>query len=180
MNESAAGPAARIWLAGLMGSGKSTVGAALAGQLGFRYVDNDAAIAAMTGQTSTSLALAGGSSLHDGEQRYVRMLAGAEPPVVAGIPASAADRPADLELLAATGMLVYLRAEPAILIARTANDPPRPWLAESPAQVMTMMFRRRDPVLTERAHIVVNAARPVAEITALIMSAAKASRDGRP
>jgi hypothetical protein len=30
------------------------------------------------------------------------------------------------------------------------------------------MFHRRDPVLARRAQLVVNAARPVAEITALI------------
>jgi shikimate kinase len=180
MNDHRGSETARVWLAGLMGCGKSTVGPVLAGQLGFRYVDNDAAIGAMTGQSSTSLSLARGSALHDREQQYVRELARAEPFIVAGIPASAADRPADLDLLVATGFLVYLRAEPGILISRTAADPPRPWLADSPAQVQTTMFRRRDPVLTGRAHLVVSAAQPVAEITALITDAAKASRGAPP
>jgi shikimate kinase len=151
MSDRPGGETARVWLAGLMGSGKSTVGPVLAGQLGFRYIDNDARIAAIARQSTTSLAMAGGSTLHDREQQYVRELADAGPGIVAGIPASAADRPADLDLLVATGMLVYLRAEPGILIARTAADPPRPWLAESPAQVQATMFRRRDPVLAGRS-----------------------------
>ena len=176
MNDRPGGETARVWLAGLMGSGKSTIGPVLAGQLGFSYIDNDARIAAIAGQSTTSLSLAGGSTLHEREQQYVRTLASAGPRIVAGIPASAADRPADLDLLVATGMLVYLRAEPGILIARTSVDPPRPWLAGSPAQVQTAMFRRRDPVLASRAHLVVNAARPVAETTALIVAAARAGR----
>src|SRR2546423_1508584 len=88
-----------IYLIGLMGSGKTTVGEQLAAQLGCDYLDNDATIADLAGRTTVALAEAGGTLLHDWESRYVQHVQQLRPPVVCGIPASAADRPADLRTL---------------------------------------------------------------------------------
>ena len=88
-----------IWLVGLMGSGKSTVGLSLAPVVGYEYVDNDATIAVMSGLTTVELAASGGTLLHEWESTYVHELVADRRRVVAGIPASAADRDGDLQLL---------------------------------------------------------------------------------
>lgn len=165
----------RIWLIGLMGSGKSTVGALVANAFGTRYVDNDLAIASMAGHSTVELSEAGGELLHEWESRYVHRLVGQAPPVVAGIPASIADRPGDLALLRSRGLLVYLRADLDTLVARVRTGPPRPWLSEGPAEVLAGMLAGRDGPLGSAAALVVDAARPPAEVAARIVDAARAA-----
>ena len=170
--EVAAG-ARSLWLVGLMGSGKSTVGRAVAAATGRRYVDNDSTIAALAGRSTAELSTDGGTVLHEWEATYVRHLTRRPDTVVAGIPASCADRADDLALLAASGLLVYLRCSPATLVSRVHADPPRPWLAASgaaTAALVTAMFEARDTRMRERAEITLDAERPVADIVADLIS----------
>lgn len=162
-----------LWLLGLMGSGKSTVGRAVAAVTARPYVDNDATIATLAGRSTAELSTDGGSVLHEWEATYVRHLAERPDPVVAGIPASCADRDADLALLGASGLLVYLRCSPATLVSRVLSDPPRPWLAASgdaSAALVAAMFEARDARMRESAELTVDAERPVADIVADLIS----------
>jgi shikimate kinase len=164
-------PPERIWLIGLMGSGKSTVGPLVAAAVGTEYLDNDATIASLSGRTTVALAAAGGELLHQWESRYVHRVVDFPPPVVAGIPASIADRGADLDLLAGRGLLVYLRVDLDTLVARVTAGPPRPWLTGDPRQVLAGMISAREPVLAAAAGLVVDATRPPAEVAARIVAA---------
>ena len=65
-----------IWLCGLMGSGKSTVGAAAAAHFAVPFVDNDATVAELAGWSTVDLADRSREVLHAWESRYVRHLAG--------------------------------------------------------------------------------------------------------
>jgi shikimate kinase len=177
-----------LWLIGLMGSGKSTVGRKVADATRRPYVDNDETIAGLAGCSTAELSRAGGPVLHEWEAIYVRHLADSQPDVVAGIPASAADRPTDLALLAATGILVYIRCTPATLVERVLADPPRPWLTDSreaTTALIVSMFGARDEILTAAAQLTVDGERPVdqivADVTGLRQAAtAAASADEQP
>jgi shikimate kinase len=141
-----------------MGSGKSTVGRKLATALGFPYLDNDAVIAGLAGQSTVSLARLGGTLLHTWESRYISHLATtAATPFVAGIAASTADREADLITLRETGLLVYLRAGPDTLAERIDRDEPRPWITGGAGQLIQRMHTQRDPILSGACHLVVDA-----------------------
>jgi shikimate kinase len=154
---SPAGPP-RLYLIGLMGSGKSTVGRKLAATLERPYLDNDAIIATLAGRSTVALAELGGTVLHDWESQYVHYLAADQPvPFVAGIAASTADRPADLATLRRSGMLVYLRSAPDVLAGRIDRDQPRPWITGGSAALIERMYRRRDPVLSAECDVVVDA-----------------------
>jgi shikimate kinase len=166
-------PPGRIWLIGLMGCGKSTVGTLVAGELGGPYVDNDATIAALAGRSTVELAGAGGELLHDWESRYVRYVVDMAPPAVAGIPASIAERPADLALLSARGLLVYLRCDLDTLVTRVRADPPRPWLSGDPEPVLAVMLALRDPLLEMAADLVVDGARAPLDLAAEIVQAGR-------
>jgi shikimate kinase len=160
-------PAQRVFLIGLMGSGKSTAGRALASRLGWAYVDNDEAIAAATGRTVVELAADG--TLHRHESEYVHRVADMQPRCVVGIPASTADNAADLDLLSASGILVYLCADVATLVNRVRNDAPRPWLDADPESTLKAMFTRRDPILRGRAAFVADAGEPVEDVVRHIL-----------
>lgn len=167
-------PPKRIWLIGLMGSGKSTVGRAPSSRLGCEYIDNDETIAALAGQSTVELAGARGDLLHEWESRYVRYLAALPGRAIAGIPASAADRGSELRLLSEAGLLVYLRCDLPTLTARIRADPPRPWIDGNAEELLAGMLATRGPALERSAQLIVDAGRPVPETVTRIAQAYRA------
>jgi shikimate kinase len=161
----------RIWLIGLMGCGKSTVGRLLALRLGCRYLDNDITVEVLAGRSSVDLADAGGELLHDWESRYVRHLAELPGGIVAGIPASTADRPEDLRLLSRTGLLVHLQCDVETLVARIEADAPRPWIRGNAGDLIAGMLAERSAALEESAELIVDASGPVGAIVERIAKA---------
>jgi shikimate kinase len=159
-----------IWLVGLMGSGKSTVGRALAPVLGYEYVDNDATIAVLAGRSTVELAASGGTSLHDWESRYVHDLVANQRHVVAGIPASAADRPDNLHLLSDSGAIIYLRCDVDTLVRRIQAGGPRPWLTDNVRQFIEATMVARDPMYLRVAHEVIDGTLPVPAIVDIIVA----------
>ncbi|MGI9649550.1 MAG: shikimate kinase, partial [Acidimicrobiia bacterium] len=109
-----------IVLVGLMGSGKTTIGRALAERLGFRFLDNDAGIEAEYGATGAELAdRLGVEELHRIE---AAQLAGAldafsSGEVVIAAAASVVDD-ADSRSRLADATVVWLDADPAYLADR--------------------------------------------------------------
>jgi shikimate kinase len=160
-----------VWLIGLMGSGKTTAGRALAARLGWSYVDNDVVIAEMAGRSTVDLSEAGGTLLHDWESRYVQGLVVGAHPVVAGIPASTADLDANLRMLADSGNLVYLHCDADTLVARIKAGGRRPWLVEGEVrQQVEAMLAAREGHILRFAHHVVDSTRPVAEVVDSLLS----------
>ena len=160
-----------IWLVGLMGSGKSTVGLSLAPVVGYEYVDNDATIAVMSGLTTVELAASGGTLLHEWESTYVHELVADRRRVVAGIPASAADRDGDLQLLRESGAVIYLRCDVDTLVRRVQAGGPRPWLTDNVRQFIEATMVARDPVYLRAAHEVIDGSLSVPAIVGIIVAA---------
>ena len=161
--------APRTYLVGLMGSGKSTVGRRLADELACRYVDNDDTIAELSGHSTVALAGAGGTHLHDWESRYAHYLRTLPAPLVAGVPASSAERSEELHMLRHSGVLLYLRCDSETLVRRVASDAPRPWLCGDVRATIAGMFARRDDVLRTACDRVIDATQPVERIVAEIV-----------
>lgn len=79
---------ARVWLLGLMGAGKTSVGRRLAACLGWRYYDNDEQLQHLSGRSAVELELgAGTDALHRRELEELRGLAVLPPPFVASVAA---------------------------------------------------------------------------------------------
>ena len=144
-------------LVGLMGVGKTTVGMRLAERLGWPLLDSDAEVEARTGRTVREIFET------DGEPAYRVLEADAlrdalDAPghsVVAaagGVVLAAANR----RLLERPNLsVVWLRADPATLVARAASGDHRPLLASDPAGVLAKMAVDREPLYREVADVVV-------------------------
>ena len=155
-------------IVGLMGSGKTTVGAALAAALGRPHRDSDADLFASTGRTARELAVdIGVGPLHELELRHL-LDALAEPdPVVISAAASTIDEPAGRAALADPAVtVVWLRIGPAAAAARQAPDDHRPL-----PEALDVQARRRDPLFGDAADLTVDAGRPVDEIVAAVLAA---------
>ena len=136
-----------IVLVGLMGSGKTTVGAALAAALGVPHRDSDADIERETGLTGRQHAARDGiDALHALESRH--LLEALEQPgtTVISPAASTLDDPACRSALRdPRHLVVWLDASPAALAARLKPDDHRPAIGPDMAEVLVRQAVRADP-----------------------------------
>ena len=117
-----------LFLVGMMGAGKSTVGAALARRLGLDFVDSDEEIECAAGKPIAQIFQADGeAAFRKIESRVVLELA-AGAPLVAALGGGAISRPGMAEKLAHSATVVYLRASPEQLLDRVGDGAKRPLL----------------------------------------------------
>jgi 3-dehydroquinate synthase len=120
-----------IWLVGMMGAGKSTLGPALARALGRDFVDLDAEIERAAGRSIAELFASEGEPAFRVREREAQQSVAARGAVVA-LGGGAVAQPGAPARLAASGTLVYLRARPETLLARIGDAQGRPLLAGLP------------------------------------------------
>jgi len=150
-----------IFLVGLMGAGKTTVGRALAKKLNKRFVDSDHEIEARSGVSIPVIfEIEGEASFRQREAEAIRSLTG-EQGIVLATGGGAVLRPENRELLKARGTVIYLRASVSHILQRTGKDKNRPLLQTAdPAHRLEELSREREPLYREVADIVIDTGRP--------------------
>ena len=148
----------RVLLLGMMGSGKTSVGAALSARTGWPYRDNDATVAEIAGvDTPTLLGRDGVAALRAAESAALRRAVTDPAPLVAGVAGGVVERAEDLELLRDTqAFVVYLHAPLAVLVARVGDGGGRPFLQPDPAAALARLLAGREPRYREVADLVVD------------------------
>ena len=146
-----------IVLVGMMGVGKTTVGRIVAERLGRPFFDSDELVEARTGRTVRQI-------FHDEgvpayrlyeTQALLDSLAAQAPSVIAaagGVVLSATNR---ASLRAADATVVWLQADPLLLVDRVATAGHRPLLDDDPAGTLQQMFHEREHLYREVADAVV-------------------------
>jgi len=146
-----------IFLIGLMGAGKTTIGRQLARKLGCEFVDSDHEIESRTGADIPWIFdIEGEQGFRARERSVIDDLTQRQGIVLAtggGVVLDGQNR----QNLASRGMVVYLRASVDHLLRRTAMDRNRPLLqTDNPAQRLHQLFEQRDPLYREIADFVVD------------------------
>jgi len=147
----------RIILVGMMGAGKTTVGRSLARRLGWTHLDSDAQVMERTGRSVPELFAERGEAAFRAEESQVLAdaLSGDEPVVVSaagGVVLSDENR----ALLARSGTVVWLRADPRLLVERVGRGQGRPLLDDDPASRLVELYQVRRPLYESLAEIVVD------------------------
>ncbi|QNB09234.1 3-dehydroquinate synthase [Herbaspirillum frisingense] len=150
-----------IFLVGLMGAGKTTIGRALAKKLNKRFVDSDHEIEARTGATIPVIfEIEGEESFRRREAEVIRELS-AQPDIVLATGGGAVLRAENRENLKKGGTVVYLRASINQILQRTGRDKNRPLLQTAdPRRKLEELSRQRDPLYREVADFVIETNRP--------------------
>lgn len=153
-----AGRATAIVVAGLMGSGKTTVGAILAKRLGRPLDDSDATIIAEQGRSSRELQEEiGTDAMHDLEVAHLLGALARPRPRIITPAAFCIEVAACRDALAGPGIRVaWLRAQPATLAARFHAQAHRPVYGADPATFLAAQAERRHPLFAVLAAVVVD------------------------
>jgi len=149
-----------IYLVGLMGSGKTTIGRQLAKRLGRPFLDSDHEIEARTGVgIPTIFEIEGEAGFRRRETQVIAELVH-EAPIVLATGGGAVLDPENRRALHDNGWVVYLNVPPVLLWGRTRNDRNRPLLqVEDPLAKLESLYKLRDPLYREAAHYVVDGGR---------------------
>lgn len=146
-----------IFLVGMMGAGKTTLGRQLARRLARPFVDVDHEIEARTGVTiSTIFEYEGEAGFRKREQQVLRTIA-EQPGQVVATGGGAVMLAANRQLLKASGWVIYLYVSPVHLWQRTRRDSKRPLLqVDNPLEKLIELCAVRDPLYRDTAHLVVS------------------------
>lgn len=149
-------PSANIYLVGLMGAGKTTVGRQLAKRLQLRFVDSDHEIEARTGVRIPVIFEIEGESGFRKRETQILVELSCEPGLVLATGGGAVLAEENRRCLRDSGIVVYLHAPPTVLYERTRHDRNRPLLkVDDPLAKLRMLYEQRDPLYREIAHIIV-------------------------
>lgn len=149
-----------IYLIGLMGAGKTTVGRQLAKALKQPFYDSDKAIEDSTGvDISTIFEFEGEQGFRLREQKMLQRLTELQGIVLAtGGGAILAEE--NRSCLKQTGFVVYLRCSVDKILQRTRKDTQRPLLqTENRKQKIEQLFQERNPYYLECADFTIDTGR---------------------
>jgi shikimate kinase len=146
-----------IFLVGMMGAGKTSMGKLLAKHLGKAFYDCDHEIERTTGvKVAVIFEIEGESGFRAREARTLAELV-QRTDIVLATGGGAVLSPDNRKLLAGNGVVVYLRAAPADLWRRTRHDKNRPLLRTTdPLARLEQLYAERDPLYREVADIIVD------------------------
>lgn len=149
-----------IFLIGMMGAGKTSVGRLLSKRLGKTFFDSDHEIEARTGvKIPVIFELEGEAGFRQRESAMIEELSGLSDVVLATGGGAILD-PANRECLRRRGTVVYLRASVADLWNRTRHDKNRPLLQTAdPLGRLTELHGLRDPLYQATSHVIVDTGR---------------------
>jgi len=136
-----------IYLVGLMGAGKTTIGRQLAKTLKLPFYDSDKAIEERTGvDIPTIFEFEGEEGFRDREQKMIQQLTQMNG-IVLATGGGAILREENRKLLKKNGFIVYLQCSIDRIVERTRRDTQRPLLqTENPRASIESLFIQREPL----------------------------------
>ena len=146
-----------IFLVGPMGSGKSTVGRALARKIGYRFLDSDREIEARCGvDIPTIFDYEGESGFRDRESRMINELTQL-PGIVLATGGGSILREENRANLESRGHVILLQVDIKEQLRRVSSDTNRPLLQTAdPAARLRALMEEREPIYKSVAHVEVS------------------------
>jgi shikimate kinase len=150
-----------IFLIGLMGAGKSTVGRVLARKLNSRFVDSDHALEERCGvKIPTIFEMEGEAGFRKREAQIIEELT-QEKGLILATGGGSVLLPENRRALSERGTVVYLHANPIELWHRTKGGEGRPLLQNGdPKTILENLYALRDPLYREIADHIIETGKP--------------------
>ena len=151
----------QVFIVGLMGAGKTTVGKLLAARLGCDWLDSDKVLEQRCGVSIREIfELEGEAAFRDREAKVLDELT-QQPNLVLSTGGGIVLRESNRLIMSERGIVLYLSADPHELWLRTRHDKSRPILqGTDPLQKLTDLHAIRSPLYESIADITVVTGRP--------------------
>ncbi len=158
-------PAKPLFLVGMMGAGKTTIGRALARRLGWPFLDLDHELEARCGVRVTDIFDIEGEPGFRRRETALLDECTQRSSIVLATGGGAVLAPENRRFLRERGIVIYLRAGVDELFRRVGRDPARPLLqADDPQQRLRTLLQQREPLYQDVASLVFETgALPVAQ-----------------
>jgi shikimate kinase len=152
-------PQPSIFLVGMMGAGKSTVGRLLSAAIGFEFVDADRELERRAGTSVSNIfELEGEAGFRERERHLLQDLT-QRPHIVLATGGGAVLREDNRRLLRSRGLVIYLLATADEIARRTRDDASRPLLQVGERRSrIDELLAQRDPLYRQTAHLTVRSA----------------------
>jgi len=142
---------ATLWLVGMMGAGKTSVGPLVAARLGMAFVDLDEVVAAAAGRSVAEIfAVEGETGFRRREAAALVETAGSAAVVACG--GGVVLAPENVALLRRTGLVVWLEASAEALEERVGHGEGRPLLAGEGRPSLRTLLAAREAAYRGAAH----------------------------
>lgn len=157
-----------LWLIGMMGSGKTTVGRLVAESIGRRFVDLDTVIAERSARTVDAM-------MRDDEARFRRaevdaVVEVAGQPVVVATGGGVVLDGGSVARMRASGLVVWLEVGVRVLTERVGDGAGRPLLGDDPVGALERILGEREALYREAADAVVDAGGEPSAVAARVCS----------
>ena len=159
-----------LYLVGFMGTGKSTVGRALAHRLGFACVDSDHEIERVQKKTIPAIFAELGEPAFRGMERVFIEEGHPATRTVVACGGGLVVQPGMLARVQARGVVICLHASVETILARTSRQNNRPLLnVEDPEARIRKLFAERDPIYRSAGSVILTDGRPMNDIIAHVV-----------
>lgn len=155
-----------ITLIGMMGSGKSTLGAALAQELGWEFYDSDKVIEAETGKTIPQIfETEGDAAFRQRERETLQNLFSKSPRAIIATGGGSITIPETADMIFSRSVSLWVHAPVEILVQRTSRQNNRPLLQTGdPKEILTSLLEKRGDIYRRAAVHVETDEIPVSEV----------------
>lgn len=159
-----------LYLVGFMGTGKSTVGRAVAQKLDFAQVDSDHEIERVQGKSIPQIFASDGEPAFRAMERSFIESGHAETRTVVSCGGGLVVQPGMLALLKSKGVVVCLHASVETILDRTGRQKNRPLLnVEDPEARIRKLFAEREPIYRSAGSVILTDSRPMGDIVAHVL-----------
>ncbi|TAK57549.1 MAG: shikimate kinase [Bacteroidetes bacterium] len=134
----------KIYLTGFMGSGKSTLAPLLANVLGYTVLDLDAEIERLNNMTISEMFRIHGESYFREKEHTILLQTKQEENIIVALGGGTITIGDNLDIIKSSGLLVYLKTTPEVILRRVKRKETRPMLHDEKGIVLT------DDALRER------------------------------
>jgi shikimate kinase len=145
----------KVFLVGMPGSGKSTLGKQLARKLGLAFVDLDHEIEKAENQRITEIfSNRGEDFFRQVESSFLKRWASSPEDFVMATGGGAPCFHKGMEVINNAGVSIFLNVTPNELLSRTSKNIERPLLKGGAEEKLTALYEKRLPVYSRATHIV--------------------------
>ncbi len=136
----------RIYLIGMMASGKSTVGKLLASRLGYSFVDMDAEIEEKSGKSVSDIFRDEGEEHFRQVESQLLISLSQESKIVISTGGGTPIQSGGIEKMLTTGRVIWLKVSMDTIFARLKNDISRPLAQNITKNKLSRIVRSRNPI----------------------------------